>query len=711
MKIDIKLSKNFTTQFNKMLSEYGDEMARMNGFSESQISYTDFIDNFVDKQTVADAGIDGNANVSTKDICSLTTEMSKPHSKLLAFNKIYHEINKKYGFRIANEWLRNEWDGHFYLHDAASSTFVPYCYLGEETVTYKYYDEIGQTSFKNLYSLVQDPEIWDDTLKCFVKYTTNLEVKDESGWTGVRRILGHENDKPMRHIKLANGASVIVTEDHPIITDNGDFPAQDCSVGMKVKSIAPDPYYHKHNWYPKYTNSREYGYLVGMFLAEGSWNGNNPIIHQSSSSLSFRTIKNLLNSLKIEYSIHEDRKFQLKVSNFTHFLQEIVIGHYCNEKALSPKHLYCSPWFMDGVISGVFDGDGNLEGYKNRHGIIRLSSRELLNQLSSYLRSQGIFTRDRTPHKYQGCNSFNTNLVMYGIAFSIGDREDFWLSLISDKINQNYIPRMRQGNFKNKQYVDEYGYMEIISNTKYIESVDFVYDITTDSGQFICNDIVSHNCFAYDLEGLVTKGLYFIDSFNHQPPKHLVTYTDFVGEFVSWTSNRSSGACGLPSFLIYSYYFWRKDTEDGYTANPEAYRDQEFQRIIYKLNQPYLRVNQSAFTNFSIFDRPYLEALFGGKQFPDGSFIINSIEEILEYQKAFMNVVSQVREQNVMTFPILTFALLRQDGKFVHEEFARWASNHNMEWADSNFFISEDVTSLSNCCRLVSDVQNLGYWN
>jgi len=34
-----------------------------------------------------------------------------------------------------------------------------------------------------------------------------------------------------------------------------------------------------------------------------------------------------------------------------------------------------------------------------------------------------------------------------------------------------------------------------------------------------------------------------------------------------------------------------------------------------------------------------------------------------------------------------------------------------MKWADSNFFISEDVTSLSNCCRLVSDVKNLGFFN
>ena len=170
---------------------------------------------------------------------------------------------------------------------------------------------------------------------------------------------------------------------------------------------------------------------------------------------------------------------------------------------------------------------------------------------------------------------------------------------------------------------------------------------------------------------------------------------------------------GLPSFLVYSYYFWKKDIEDGYyTKNPEIYRDQSFQEIVYKLNQPYLRSGiQSAFTNFSIFDRPYFEALFGGKTFPDGSYMIDAEEEFMEYQKAFMKVVSKIRNENMMTFPILTFSLLRKNGKFVDEEFAKWACAHNMQWADSNFYVSEDVTSLSNCCRLVSNVEQLGYFN
>lgn len=347
MKFNIdSLDRSFVIEYNRLQNAYPERLSELNGFGDKQLNYTYFIDNFVDKQTIADASIDGNANVAHKDIVSLINEMSKPHSKLLAFNKIFHELTKKYGHEDATEWLKGEWDGHFYLHDAHSSSWVPYC-------------------------------------------------------------------------------------------------------------------------------------------------------------------------------------------------------------------------------------------------------------------------------------------------------------------------------------------------------------------------------FAYDIDELVKRGLYFIDNFNAAPPQHLNTYTDFVSEFVSWTCNRSSGAVGLPSFLVYSYYFWKKDCDEGYfVKSPEYYRDQSFQEIIYRLNQPYLRGGiQSAFTNFSIFDKPYLEALFGGKEFPDGTFIIDYIDEIKEYQKAFMKVLSDTRRENLMTFPVVSFALLRQNGKFVDEDFAKWCCRHNMKWADSNIFVSEDVTSLSNCCRLKSNIKELGYFN
>ena len=350
MKIDIKLVKNFVSQYNKLQTEFGTEIAHLNGFDDDQLSYTDFIDNFVDKQVVADASIDGNSNVSHKDIVTLEREMPKPHSKLLAFNKIYYEINKRFGFKIANDWLRFEWTGLLYMHDAPSTTYRSYC-------------------------------------------------------------------------------------------------------------------------------------------------------------------------------------------------------------------------------------------------------------------------------------------------------------------------------------------------------------------------------FAYDLKDLAEKGLYFIDGQNPEPAKHLTTFVDFVKEYVSFACNRTSGAVGLPNIIPYMYYFWKKDVENDYlgiktTHNEKYYARQNFQRFIYAVNQPYVRDgSQSAFTNTSVFDHPYFEALFGGAEFPDGTFMIDAEEEIIEFQKWYMEVMSEIRSTNMFTFPVSTISLLRQNGKFVDEKFAEWAIRHNMKWSDSNLFVDSTVNSLSNCCRLKSNIEDLGYFN
>ena len=294
-------------------------------------------------------------------------------------------------------------------------------------------------------------------------------------------------------------------------------------------------------------------------------------------------------------------------------------------------------------------------------------------------------------------------------------------------------------------------------------------------------------CFAYDLDSIVEKGLFFLDSFGAKPAKHLTTFNNHVLEFVSWVSNRSSGAVGLPSYLIYSFWFWKNDVDNGfYLKSPEYYRDQSFQEVIYNLNQPYLRVTESTFSNFTIMDREYITEIFGGRTYPDGTYVIDYLDELINYQKAFMKVVSKIRYERMMTFPVITFSLLAQNPKlekmkrknkqaveiadnilniiyedyaknneslnsfknhiksnsklltilenkihdklkqenididenelieaeldkvrFIDEDFAKWCVKHNMEWNDSNFYIGNDVTSLSSCCRLISNFDEL----
>lgn len=215
-------------------------------------------------------------------------------------------------------------------------------------------------------------------------------------------------------------------------------------------------------------------------------------------------------------------------------------------------------------------------------------------------------------------------------------------------------------------------------------------------------------CWANDLTRLATEGLFFLNKYNNLPPKHLTTFIDDVIEFVSFLSNRQSGAVGLPNILIWGWWFWKVDVENGdYIRTPEYYWKQQCQKLIFRLNQPFLRIDQSSFSNISIFDRPYLESLFGGIVFPDGTMAIDHIEDFIVAQKQFMEVVAETRKEQMFTYPVLTYSLLYKDGKFVDEDFARWCCTHNIEWSDSNFFVSDNVGVLSNCCRLLSDTSKL----
>lgn len=130
--IPIKTDRDFEISFNTVKEKYGEDFELLNGFHESQLNFSDFIDGFIDKN-VADTTIDANANAHYKDVCSLLGEKGKSEDKLFAFNKIFYELKKKYGLKTARQWLETEWNGGFYLHDAPSATYKPYCYAYDLT--------------------------------------------------------------------------------------------------------------------------------------------------------------------------------------------------------------------------------------------------------------------------------------------------------------------------------------------------------------------------------------------------------------------------------------------------------------------------------------------------------------------------------------------------------------------------------------------------
>lgn len=180
--VHIKLDKSFTTCLNKLLKEYGNEFAEIEGLGESQLNLTNFIDNFIDTKTVSDASIDGNANVGHKAVPTLLNEMSKPYLKLTGYNKIFYELNKKYGYKVAERWLRAQWEGWLYLHDSHSSTYTPYCYAYDLTDLAErglyFIDNFNNEPPKHLGTFI-------DFVKEFVSYASN----SSSGAVGMPNLI------------------------------------------------------------------------------------------------------------------------------------------------------------------------------------------------------------------------------------------------------------------------------------------------------------------------------------------------------------------------------------------------------------------------------------------------------------------------------------------------------------------------------------------
>ena len=143
------------------------------------------------------------------------------------------------------------------------------------------------------------------------------------------------------------------------------------------------------------------------------------------------------------------------------------------------------------------------------------------------------------------------------------------------------------------------------------------------------------SCFAYDFDMLAEKGAFFTD-ISDRPAQHLDSFIQHVIEFVAVTCRETTGAVGMPALFPYMWYYWNKDKESGYTADPMRYLEQQIQMLVYKLNGSEMRMNESAFTNVSCMDESYLDNFFGDRNFPDGEPIVAHIEEIVELEMFFL---------------------------------------------------------------------------
>lgn len=131
---------------------------------------------------------------------------------------------------------------------------------------------------------------------------------------------------------------------------------------------------------------------------------------------------------------------------------------------------------------------------------------------------------------------------------------------------------------------------------------------------------------------------------------------------------------------------------------------QYWQQIVYTISQPAAaRGYQSAFVNFSYFDKPFFDGMFGDFYFPDGTK--PDWESLKWIEKEFMMWFNKERLRCLLTFPVESFTLLYKDGKFEDEEMYNFVCDEYARGHSFFTYISDSVDSLSSCCRLKNKIQ------
>ncbi|WP_289122944.1 anaerobic ribonucleoside-triphosphate reductase [uncultured Megasphaera sp.] len=187
-------------------------------------------------------------------------------------------------------------------------------------------------------------------------------------------------------------------------------------------------------------------------------------------------------------------------------------------------------------------------------------------------------------------------------------------------------------------------------------------------------------------------------------PKNLQSFCGSFVNLVYQIASNFSGAIATVEFLHMFDYFARKQWGKEYLAAHHKEVEQEFQGVVYALNQPAsARGDQSVFWNISIFDHDYLKEMFGGFYYPDGTQV--DIESTYHLQKFFLSWFRQEREKELLTFPVVTAALLTEGvGGFKDTKFVQGLVEEQAKGLSFFVYMSDRVDSLASCCRLRNEL-------
>jgi intein/homing endonuclease len=272
----------------------------------------------------------------------------------------------------------------------------------------KYYGKIGEFIDNILHkNSAHIKTIGDDSVVLDLEenYTIIGVSNDEkTSWKRISQVSRHPANGGLVEIKTKSGRKTVATLSHSFLTRSRDgvvaIKGSDLRVGTRVpigRQIPeiPNPVYTLDG----FQLTKEFGWLCGIYLADGYLNGNtiriskiHPRVEEKIREIAAHIvgIKNsdiTVCNTKGQYGPSKDTNIYNKS------LKEFLLKHFSTgsyNKKIHANVYHSNNSFIQGVVGGYFDGDGNISVERQQ---IRVSSRskDLIHDVAILLAYCGIF--------------------------------------------------------------------------------------------------------------------------------------------------------------------------------------------------------------------------------------------------------------------------------------------------------------------------------
>lgn len=686
-----------------------------------------FIERYKEASNTANATIDDNSNVFSRNVAIINSEIHKKDNTRISRAMVISKLKELYPNFNAKRYVRDLEDHVIYKHDESSfaGAIAPYTYSSKEVVYVKYNEKSYLIPFDLLYNIVdQDEVLVDKDNIVYQKYPKNLYIYDKDNtWARISHITKKKRHRDLVRVKTYFGEDLVVTDNHPMIVDvdntdntveainslgkkqyktdtqfefnnNDSLDLTDTLDGIKVYK---DYVLYKDNnvvqMPPNIKIDREFGKFIGLFIDKGKFREHNKSIEIEfdSSEDTDKWSNYLQDKLNLSCLTHTyNDKVLIATNEFLYDLlkEYFLIGDSIYNRTLPVNILSFNDEFALGIIEGLL----NIDSLDNNSLYYQSPSRPLILQIGAILKYFGYATKN------------SHNLYDYGSTdISAWNVSAYKLSNIKDTDFYEY--RMDGETVISDVY-------KLNDTDPFVESQnEFIYDITTSTRTFALNNILVHNCVSVTMYPFLMDGIKGLGGLSASP-KNLKSFCGIFCNMIFAISSQFAGAVAVSELLLYFTFYCKKEwgddfykrldevvghSYDGKQKTILSEIQQYWQQIVYTINQPAAaRGFQSAFVNFSYFDKPFFEGMFGEFYFPDGTK--PDWESLKIMQMEFMKWFNAERLKTILTFPVETVTLLYKDGKFLDEDMYNFVCDEYARGHSFFTYISDTVDSLSSCC-------------